>query len=95
MNNKKELTILFWMTAIFAVIFFMPLGNERFMTALDATLDLPNGMRKNTWCYACSPHSSSQESLLYSSARERYSNTSGQTPRNGYPTRLPPSPVES
>ena len=40
MNNKKELTILFWMTAIFAVIFFMPLGNERFMTAIDATLDL-------------------------------------------------------
>ena len=28
------------MTAIFAVSFFMPLGNERFMTALDATLDL-------------------------------------------------------
>ena len=28
------------MTAIFAVIFFMPLGNERFMTAIDATLDL-------------------------------------------------------
>ena len=40
MNNKKELTILFWMTAIFAMIFFMPLGNERFMTAIDATLDL-------------------------------------------------------
>ena len=28
------------MTAIFAMIFFMPLGNERFMTAIDATLDL-------------------------------------------------------
>ena len=40
MNNKKELTILFWMIAIFAVVFFMPLGNERFMTAIDATLDL-------------------------------------------------------
>ena len=40
MNNKKELTILFWMIAIFAMVFFMPLGNERFMTAIDATLDL-------------------------------------------------------
>lgn len=40
MDTKKELKILFWMAAVFAAVFFMPLGNERFMTAIDATLDL-------------------------------------------------------
>lgn len=40
MDTKKELKILFWMVAVFAAVFFMPLGNERFMTAIDATLDL-------------------------------------------------------
>ena len=40
MDVKKELKILFWIIAIFAAVFFLPLGNERFMTAVDATLDL-------------------------------------------------------
>jgi len=29
-----------WMVVIFGVIFFLPIGSERFMTAIDATLDL-------------------------------------------------------
>ena len=40
MDTKKELKILLWIIAIFAAVFFLPLGNERFMTAVDATLDL-------------------------------------------------------
>ena len=40
MDTKKELKILFWMIVVYAAVFFMPLGNERFMTAVDATLDL-------------------------------------------------------
>lgn len=40
MDAKKELKILFWMIVVFAAVFFMPLGSERFMTAVDATLDL-------------------------------------------------------
>lgn len=40
MNTKKELKILFWMIAVFTAVFFLPLGSERFMTAVDATLDL-------------------------------------------------------
>ncbi|MDH6312813.1 uncharacterized membrane protein YraQ (UPF0718 family) [Parabacteroides sp. PFB2-10] len=40
METKKELKILLWMVVIFAAVFFMPLGSERFMTAIDATLDL-------------------------------------------------------
>ena len=40
MDTKKELKILFWMIVVFAAVFFMPLGSERFMTAVDATLDL-------------------------------------------------------
>ncbi|WP_418991914.1 permease [Alistipes sp.] len=40
MDTKKELKILFWIVAVFVAVFFMPLGNERFMTAIDATLDL-------------------------------------------------------
>ncbi len=40
MDTKKELKILFWIIVVFAAVFFMPLGSERFMTAVDATLDL-------------------------------------------------------
>ena len=40
MDTKKELKIHFWMIVVFAAVFFMPLGSERFMTAVDATLDL-------------------------------------------------------
>ena len=40
MDTRKELKILFWMIAVFAAVFFLPLGSERFMTAIDATLDL-------------------------------------------------------
>ncbi len=40
MNTRNELKILFWMIAVFAAVFFLPLGSERFMTAVDATLDL-------------------------------------------------------
>lgn len=40
METKKELNILFWMIAVFAAVFFLPIGSERFMTAVEATLDL-------------------------------------------------------
>ncbi len=40
MDTKKELKILLWIIAIFTTVFFMPLENERFMTAIAATLDL-------------------------------------------------------
>ena len=40
MDTRKELKILFWMIAVFAAVFFLPLGSERFMTAVDATFDL-------------------------------------------------------
>ncbi|KAA4693194.1 hypothetical protein F3B35_09885 [Bacteroides intestinalis] len=40
MDTKKELKILFGMIVVFAAVFFMPLGSERFITAVDATLDL-------------------------------------------------------
>ncbi len=40
MDTKKELKILFWIIAVFTSVFFLPLGNERFMTAINATLDL-------------------------------------------------------
>ena len=40
METKKELKILIWIIVIFSAVFFMPLGNERFMTAIHATLDL-------------------------------------------------------
>lgn len=40
MDAKKELKILFWIITVFAAVFFLPLGNERFMNAVDATLDL-------------------------------------------------------
>jgi uncharacterized protein len=40
MNIRKEFTILFWITAVFAFAFFMPINSERFNTAIYATLDL-------------------------------------------------------
>ncbi len=40
MEAKKEFKTLFWIVAIFTAVFFMPIGSERFMTAVDATLDL-------------------------------------------------------
>ena len=40
METKKELTILFWIVAFFAMAFFMPVSSEAFRTAVDATLDL-------------------------------------------------------
>ncbi|MCM1035158.1 MAG: permease [Paludibacter sp.] len=40
MDAKKELKILFWIIVVFAAVFFLPLGSERFMTAQNATLDL-------------------------------------------------------
>lgn len=40
MEIKKELKILLWIVAIFTAVFFMPIGNETFMTAVAATLDL-------------------------------------------------------
>ncbi|MDE6506955.1 MAG: permease [Alistipes sp.] len=40
MEPKKELKILFRIVAVFAVVFILPIGSERFMTAVDATLDL-------------------------------------------------------
>ena len=40
MDSKNELKILFWMIVVFVAVFFMPLGSERFMTAVDATFDL-------------------------------------------------------
>lgn len=40
METKRELKILLWMIIVFAGVFFLPLSSERFMTAIDATLDL-------------------------------------------------------
>jgi|GEM_PF-390735 len=40
METKRELKILAWIILVFAAVFFLPLGSERFMTAIDATLDL-------------------------------------------------------
>ncbi|NDW12028.1 hypothetical protein D0T50_03890 [Bacteroides sp. 214] len=40
METKKELKILLWIIVIFTAVFFLPLESERFMTAIDATLDL-------------------------------------------------------
>ena len=40
METKRELKILLWIIIVFTAVFFMPLGCERFMTAIDATLDL-------------------------------------------------------
>lgn len=40
MEPRKELKILFRIVAVFAAVFFLPINSERFMTAVDATLDL-------------------------------------------------------
>lgn len=40
MELKKELKILFWIAAVFAFAFFMPIESARFNTAIAATLDL-------------------------------------------------------
>lgn len=40
MDLQKELKTLGWIVVVFAAIFFMPLGNERFLTAIGASLDL-------------------------------------------------------
>ena len=40
METKKELKYLGWMVLIFVLIFFLPISSERFMTAIEATLDL-------------------------------------------------------
>ncbi|HOQ79645.1 MAG TPA: permease [Candidatus Cloacimonadota bacterium] len=40
METKKELKILFWIIIVFLGVFFMPIENETFRTAIDATLDL-------------------------------------------------------
>lgn len=40
MDIKKEFKILLWIIAIFSAVFFLPVGNETFMTAIAATLDL-------------------------------------------------------
>ncbi|WP_346298231.1 hypothetical protein [Alistipes sp.] len=41
METKRELKILAWIILVFAAVFFLPLGSERFMTAIDATLGRP------------------------------------------------------
>ncbi|MDR1950684.1 MAG: permease [Bacteroidales bacterium] len=40
METKKELKFLFWIVAIFAGVFFLPLTNEAVATAITASLDL-------------------------------------------------------
>lgn len=40
METTKELKKLFWIVAVFATIFFLPLESQRFTTAIDAALDL-------------------------------------------------------
>lgn len=40
METQKEIKILLWIVAIFAAVFFLPVGNETFMTAIYATFDL-------------------------------------------------------
>lgn len=40
MEPKKELKILFWIAAVFAFAFFLPIESARFNTAIAATLDL-------------------------------------------------------
>lgn len=40
MDTKKEFKILLWIAVVFSVVFFLPVGNETFMTAIAATLDL-------------------------------------------------------
>lgn len=40
MDTKKEFKILLWIAVVFSVVFFLPVGNETFTTAIAATLDL-------------------------------------------------------
>ncbi len=40
MDIKKELKILIWIVAVFALAFFLPVSSDSFMTAILATLDL-------------------------------------------------------
>lgn len=40
MDTRKELKFLFWTVAIFVAVFFMPITSERFLTAINGTLDL-------------------------------------------------------
>jgi uncharacterized membrane protein YraQ (UPF0718 family) len=40
MEWKKEIKILIWITAIFGIVFFLPIESVRFNTAIDATFDL-------------------------------------------------------
>ncbi|MCX7862709.1 MAG: permease [Bacteroidales bacterium] len=40
METKKELKILLWIIIVFAIVFFLPVGNERFLNAITASLDL-------------------------------------------------------
>ncbi len=40
METRKELKTLTWIVVIFSAVFFMPLENARFTTAVEATLDL-------------------------------------------------------
>lgn len=40
METKKEIKILFWIIIVFAGVFFLPVNNQVFKTAIDATLDL-------------------------------------------------------
>lgn len=40
MEPRKELKVLFRIVAVFVAVFFLPINSERFMTAVDATLDL-------------------------------------------------------
>lgn len=40
MDKKKEFKILFWIVAVFAVTFFLPLNSESFMGSIYAMLDL-------------------------------------------------------
>lgn len=60
MEPRKELKILFWIVAVFAAVFFLPLGSERFMTAIDATLDLAKWYAQDMSCCVCCPHSLSR-----------------------------------
>ena len=40
MDTKRELKILLWIAVVFSAVFFLPIENETFITAIAATLDL-------------------------------------------------------
>ena len=69
-TGGKELKILFWMIAVFAAVFFLPLGKR---TVYDSCRCYPrpcgNGMHRNTLCCVCFQRSLLQVSLPYSSVR--------------------------